>query len=126
MRDPILGRRGHTAVWTAVAALGALGIWLMLFTRTPTPAPAPARGALEPSVSAPTRPSFRTVTLRAAGSTLGADASELGAIRQLVGQGRIGPARARAQQFFESFPDSALRAEVERLTGVHPRPAPGD
>ena len=43
-------------------------------------------------------------------------------IEALVGLERIGLSHAKAAAFYRAFPASALRAEVERLTGYHPRP----
>jgi hypothetical protein len=43
----------------------------------------------------------------------------------LVAQGSIAPARAVATEYYEEFPEGRWAARLERLTGAHPRPAPG-
>jgi hypothetical protein len=43
-------------------------------------------------------------------------------IEALVRLQRIGLSHARAAAFYRGFPRSAYRADVERLTGYHPRP----
>lgn len=42
-------------------------------------------------------------------------------VRSLVAAGQIGKARSRANEYFERFPDGPATAELERLTGAHPR-----
>lgn len=44
-------------------------------------------------------------------------------IEVLVRTGQVGLAHARASHFYRSFPGSRYGADVERLTGYHPRPA---
>ena len=43
-------------------------------------------------------------------------------IVELVRQGKVGHARALADQFYRAYPRSTRAAEIERLTGYHPRP----
>ena len=40
----------------------------------------------------------------------------------LVQQGKVGHARALADQFYRAYPKSPRIVEIERLTGYHPRP----
>jgi hypothetical protein len=44
-------------------------------------------------------------------------------IEALVRSGQVGLSHGRASHFYRSFPDSRYAADVERLTGYHPRPA---
>jgi hypothetical protein len=44
-------------------------------------------------------------------------------IKALVELGRIGRARTRAETYLERYPPGPMTDEVERLTGVHRRPA---
>jgi hypothetical protein len=46
-------------------------------------------------------------------------------MRALVHLGQIAAARDEAMSFHQRFPRSPLAAEVQRLTGAHPRPRPG-
>lgn len=43
-------------------------------------------------------------------------------IVELVRQGKVGHARALADSFYRTYPRSPRAAEIERLTGYHPRP----
>jgi hypothetical protein len=43
-------------------------------------------------------------------------------IHALVKLARIGAAHAKADAFYRRFPESPLQAQIERLTGYHPRP----
>lgn len=43
-------------------------------------------------------------------------------IHALVRLGQVGLARTLTDRFYRSFPDSERAAELERLTGYHPRP----
>ena len=43
-------------------------------------------------------------------------------IVELVREGKVGHARALADQFYRAYPHSARVQEIERLTGYHPRP----
>lgn len=43
-------------------------------------------------------------------------------IVELVRQGKVGHARALADQFYRAYPQSPRVQEIERLTGYHPRP----
>ena len=45
-------------------------------------------------------------------------------IKALVKLGRIGSARTKAERYLAAYPPGAMTDEVERLTGVHRRPAP--
>jgi len=45
-------------------------------------------------------------------------------IKALVKLGRIGRARTRAERYLERYPPGPMTDEIERLTGVHRRPAP--
>jgi hypothetical protein len=51
-----------------------------------------------------------------------ADQLALEEMRALVRQNRISQARARAESFYQDYPASPYAGDVERLTGVHPRP----
>jgi predicted lipid-binding transport protein (Tim44 family) len=44
-------------------------------------------------------------------------------IHALVRLGKVGEARALTDRFYRAFPDSDRAAELERLTGYHPRPS---
>jgi len=54
-----------------------------------------------------------------------ADERSLLKMRALVHLGQIAAARDEAVLFFRLFPQSPLGADVQRLTGAHPRPRPG-
>jgi hypothetical protein len=43
-------------------------------------------------------------------------------IRDSVKQGKVGHARALADQFYRDYPNSPEIQNIERLTGYHPRP----
>jgi hypothetical protein len=43
-------------------------------------------------------------------------------IHALVRVGKVGLARTLTDRFYRTFPNSARAAELERLTGYHPRP----
>jgi hypothetical protein len=43
-------------------------------------------------------------------------------IKALVKLGRIGSARTKAERFLALYPPGPMTEDVERLTGVHPRP----
>jgi hypothetical protein len=126
-------RAAFTAVLVAgsLATAAALIVWQTGGTST-TAETELAQPALEgPTTDPPVAPSVaptseaETVTLGAP-AALDVDAVEsertqAAAVRALVAGGQIGKARARANAYYERFPHGPSTAELERLTGAHPR-----
>lgn len=110
-----------------IALLGAVAIALMLWPRPPEVRPT-ANEPLPPA-AAPTAPAPQAVTpaaptpeAPAANAPANDEAQRASEIIELVQQGKIGHARALADQFYRAYPHSPRIAEIERLTGYHPRP----
>jgi hypothetical protein len=79
----------------------------------PEPEPDPPALRANPSLSAAPRPP--------ASSSAPAEPALVAEVRSLVAAGQIGKARSRANAYFELFPDGPSTAELQRLTGAHPR-----
>jgi hypothetical protein len=69
----------------------------------------------EAKTSASGAPAALEVDAAASEHALAAD------VRALVAAGQIGKARTRANAYYERFPHGPSAAELERLTGAHPR-----
>jgi hypothetical protein len=122
-------RRAH---WLVVLLLAA-GAAVVLIgaraedSRTPSAPPKehakPAAAALDrvvPEAVPETVP--ETVNAAAPPRVRTADQLALDEMQALVRQNRISQARARAESFYQDHPASPYAGDVERLTGVHPRP----
>ena len=122
-----------------LAAAGALGVAMHILTRDPGAESRPPRAepsAAEAQAVARTPPNDPRELARiiqadpdeAARMVANAlprsesDAQRLKAveIRALVTQGKVGAARARAQDYFERWPGGPDTAALEELTGAHP------
>jgi hypothetical protein len=77
-----------------------------------SPSVTATRGAATPPFGASSAPAAESVESERA---LAAE------IRAFVESGQIGKARARANAYYERFPHGPSTAELERLTGAHPR-----
>lgn len=84
----------------------------------PVPVPAPVPDPASPPTPPPIAPPAPSVHSPAPTESESSLASE---IRSLVAAGQIGKARSRANAYFEQFPYGPSEAELERLTGAHPR-----
>jgi hypothetical protein len=131
----LLPRRAALAavvVAGSLATLAALIVWHTADAPTaertapdvadPTPQPAPdplppptAATSAAAENSASERPSALSVNDPESERALAAE------VRSLVASGRIGKARALANRYYERFPRGPSAAELERLTGAHPR-----
>lgn len=122
-----MATRGFFLFGAALVAAGALvAVWPRHSEGAAPPAAAehPPEQQHRPTITDATDPGktpLPRATLRPTSPP--ADALALGEVQQLVTQNRISEARARARRFYREFPGNAYAPRIERLTGVHPRPA---
>jgi hypothetical protein len=126
MATPASRRAVLTAFVVAgsLAAAAALIVW-----QTARPAAVKATHVAEPAAELgapfPHDPARAAATPPALSALAGSDSDPERAlaaeVRSLVAAGRIGKARSRANAYYERFPAGPSTAELERLTGAHPR-----
>ena len=119
---PGTGKTHWVGLGIAVVAAAASVLWIGRPPATP-PTPTPDQRDAQLELLLKTDPDAARVLLsQKQAATREAQRQRVLEIRALVAGRQIDKARAEAAAYYETWPDGPDVAELERLTGVHPKP----